>query len=199
MSRVLLLYASSYGHTCAIANVVADRLREYGHMSELIDAGAPWPPPPPIRFDAIILGSPVVYGRHARAVVQYVRRHRPLLRDQPTGFFSVGLDQRPGRAELHLARFARATGWRPWRSAAFAGGLAYPQYSRIVRLAMRQLSRWSDRSTDTSQNHVYTDWNAVLEFADQFASDLADAATVTEERLLPAPAPEPSAAGTAPP
>ena len=50
-----------------------------------------------------------------------------------------------------------------------AGRLAYSQYGWLTRRIMRRISRREGRDTDTSHDHEYTNWEAVEQFADEFA------------------------------
>jgi menaquinone-dependent protoporphyrinogen oxidase len=180
MSRVLVLYASSYGQTRAVALAIATRLRAHGHTVELADAGCgPDRLPPPDDYDGVVLGSRVELGRHDRVLLAYVAQHRERLATMPTGFFSVSLAAAgPGRDPAgYIARFFDETGWRTSRAVAIAGALRYPAYGWLTRLIMKQIARRHDRPTDTRRTHEFTDWPQVARFADGFIAELADFAT----------------------
>lgn len=73
-----------------MADQLAARLRACGHEVEVADArGCRLPPPQD--YDAVILGSRVKHGMHARPIREYVREWGPELETIPTEFFSVGL------------------------------------------------------------------------------------------------------------
>src|SRR5438067_2060670 len=92
MSRVLILYASHYGQTRAIAEHIAQRLRLRDHDVDLVDAGATADRlPPPEDYDVVVLGSRVELGRHGSDVLEYIRAHRDELAKMPTAFFSVSM------------------------------------------------------------------------------------------------------------
>lgn len=188
MSRILIVYASSFGQTHAIADAIASRLRERGHTVEEADAGAAAPLAPPSDYDAIVIGSRIQYGKHAAAIVDYVRRHKGELANRPTSFFSVSMAAANGGADPngYLERFTADAGWRAARAVAFAGGLPYRQYGRILRFVMKQISKRAGHTTDTSKDHVFTDWLAVARFADEIAADLRAEPTPPAPRLTPA-------------
>lgn len=175
MSRILVAFASSMGQTRAVADHVATRLRARGHTVELADA-AYGLPPPPAGFDAVALGARVRFGRHSPAMVEYARLHRAALAALPTGFFSVSMSAAQARAGAdpngYLARFFTEAGWHPTVARAIGGALHYRRYGRILRFVMKQLARRGGHSTDTSRDHVYTDWTAVDDFTDELAHRL---------------------------
>jgi len=177
VSRVLIVYASAHGQTRAIADAIADRLRQRDHVVELGDAAAGmWGLPPPDDYDAVVLGSRVQLGRHAPAIAEYVRLHRSALFDVATAFFSVSMSaaQRGKGTDPngYIRRFFEDNAWHPMRWVAFAGALRYRRYGRVLRLVMKLIARAGGHSTDTSRDHDYTDWAAVSDFADAIDGDL---------------------------
>ena len=94
----------------------------------------------------------------------------------PSAFFSVSLaahgDMENARA--YVEKFEQETGWRPTQVGLFGGALLYRQYGFLKRLMMKKIV--SDKpgglSTDTSRDHVYTDWDEVKRFAEAFLERL---------------------------
>jgi menaquinone-dependent protoporphyrinogen oxidase len=174
MSRVLIVFASSFGQTRAIAEAIGARLRVRGHTVELADARSAAPLASPSDYDAVVLGSRVQFGKHAEEIVDFVRRHKAELVQRPTSFFSVSMAAAAGGADPagYLGAFFAATTWRAPRAVAFAGALPYRRYGRVLRFVMKMISRRAGHATDTSKDHVYTDWSAVTAFADAIADDL---------------------------
>ncbi len=190
MLSILIVFASHYGQTRKIAERIAARLRAAGHEVELTDAGSKQVPPPQ-DYDAIVLGSRIEMGRHAKTVRNYITAHRDDLRTIPSAFFSVsmaaaGPDAGPD-PEGYLASTFRELEWTPSHSVAFAGGLPYRKYDWLTRLILKLISRRAGHTTDTSQNHEFTDWNRVEQFASEFARMLPDEPPVLAVR---SPAPE---------
>ncbi len=175
MSRILVLYASSHGQTRAVAEALGGRLRDRGHVVELADGASGLRClPPPEDYDLVVLGSRVEYGKHAPTIGAYIAHHRERLTAMPTAFFSVSMAaSEPGPDPAgYLARFTAATGWRATRAVAFAGALRYTSYGWFTRFLMKLIAWRRRRPTDTSRDHVFTDWDAVSRFADEVASDL---------------------------
>ena len=67
-----------------------------------------------------------------------------------------------------MERFYETTGWHPDRAQPVAGALMYREYGLIVRWMMRRIARSTSGDTDTSRNHVYTDWDALDHFVEDF-------------------------------
>jgi menaquinone-dependent protoporphyrinogen oxidase len=172
--RILVAYASHYGQTRAVAHRIAQRLRENGCAVDVVDGRSPIPSP--VRYDAVVLGSRVEMGRHASVVLAYIRHHRGELARMPTAFFSVSMaaakrDAGDDPSGYLMDTFAELE-WCPTESVAFAGALPYRRYDWLTRLVMRRVSRSAGHTTDTSRNHVYTDFAAVDAFARRFVRRL---------------------------
>jgi menaquinone-dependent protoporphyrinogen oxidase len=69
----------------------------------------------------------------------------------------------------YLAAMFDSVGWRPPLTAAFAGALKYRRYNFLLRFVMKRIAKAGGHATDTSRDHVYTDFARVLEFADRAA------------------------------
>jgi menaquinone-dependent protoporphyrinogen oxidase len=172
MARILVLFASSHGHTRDIAWAIERHLRRRGHVVDLADVRQS--APDPSEYDLAVLGSSVELGRHARAIRGYIRRHREALGRLPSAFFSVSMSAVDGHDDS-IAGLTAATGWHPGRSTCFAGGLPYTRYNPLLRFIMKRISAKAGHTTDTTRDHDFTDWAAVR----AFAGDLADAADRT--------------------
>jgi menaquinone-dependent protoporphyrinogen oxidase len=178
MSRVLVIYASHYGQTCVIANRIAQRLREaHRHEVDVADAGAGWKRlPAPDGYDAVIVGSRVELGRHAPAIISYLKDHRGTLARITSGFFSVSMSaSKQGTSrdpEGYMGKLFADLAWSPTESVSFAGALPYRKYGWFLRLTMKRISKRAGHTTDTTRDHVFTDYVAVAAFADRIAERL---------------------------
>lgn len=175
MSRILIGYASTYGQTRRIADALAGELRRAGHEVELADAMIARPPPVE-DYDAVVLGSRVQFGVHARPILDYIADHRAALDAVPSYVFSVNMAAASNPApdpEGYLGKLFTVTHWRPRAAVAFAGALPYRSYGWLLRFVMKRISRRAGHATDTSRDHEYTDWLAVKRFAADIARDLA--------------------------
>ena len=57
-----------------------------------------------------------------------------------------------------LDAFTTEHGWKPNMTASFAGALKYTQYNWLKRALIKHIAKKEGGSTDTSQDHEYTDW-----------------------------------------
>jgi menaquinone-dependent protoporphyrinogen oxidase len=172
LARILVLYASHFGQTHAIAERLARHLRKYGHEVDLADARHR--PPPPQDYDLVVIGSRVEMGRHAPEVRRYITLNREALAAMPTGFFSVSMAASSPHATAdpsgYMAALFDDTGWHPSWAVALAGALPYRQYGWLLRFIMKRISRSAGHTTDTSRNHVFTNWQRVRELAEDIAA-----------------------------
>jgi hypothetical protein len=107
--RVLVIHAQSR-YTRPVADALAHELSRDGFTVEIADADTR-AAPPPADYDAIVIGSRVRFGGHARAIVDYIAHHREALATMPAFLFAVSRD-----GHAHVGRLRRATGWLPTRS-----------------------------------------------------------------------------------
>ncbi|MFE1785660.1 flavodoxin domain-containing protein [Streptomyces sp. NPDC059506] len=86
--RILVAHASKYGATEAIAERIAERLREAGHEAEarpVEEVGDT------VGYGAFVIGSAVYFGKWLAEAARFVRRHRAELADgRPVWLFSTG-------------------------------------------------------------------------------------------------------------
>lgn len=181
MARVLILHASHYGQTASIAQRIAQTLRGEGHIPVLVDS-AQVLATQVTACDAVVIGSPIRFGRHDAALQRVVHENAGELNRMPNGFFSVSLSaSRPGKtmrdAQRCVDEFVSATGFQPRICALFGGALAYTRYPFWLRWLMRFVSGRQGGSVDTTRDHEYTDWSAVEAFARELAGSLASAGT----------------------
>jgi len=169
MSRALIIYASSHGQTREVAYRIATRLHRQAFTVVVADTGDPVHLPPPAGFDLVIVGSRIQFGRHASSVIAYLHQYREQLEATATAFFSVSMAAANGGDDPngYLATMFERIGWRPPVAGAFGGALKYRRYNFLLRYVMKRIALAGGHTTDTSRDHVYTDWARVDAFADQ--------------------------------
>lgn len=182
MKQVLVLYASTHGHTAKIAERIARALEQAGAPAEVRRADAKVDVAPS-GYAAVVAGGSIHAGHHQRELVEWARRHATSLGAMPSAFFSVSLsaaddaDEARATARRYVDEFVEETGWTPARTASFAGALQYLEYDFFTRLLIKMMMHRGGHPTDSSQDYEYTDWDAVERFGRQVAA------------LLPLPAP----------
>lgn len=179
MARVLLIYATTEGHTTKIAQAIATQLRMDGHSIQVLSSAELPAKFDGGRFDGVIIGASVHASHYPRQLTEWVKENSSALGTVPGAFFSVCLGileaKNPKTQEAEwriIENFYNGTGWKPARTATFAGALLYSKYGWLKRRIMRRIAARAGGDTDTSRDYEYTDWNQVREFSRGFAKSL---------------------------
>lgn len=175
MSRILILYSTTDGHTQTICNRLQETIARQGHQVEVMamDGGDPVSIEP---FDKIVIGASIRYGKHQQLVYDFIDQHGDLLAARPSAFFSVNLVARkPGRdqpdSNPYVKKFLRQIAWTPRHVAIFAGKLNYPIYTWLDRNIIRLIMFITKGPTDPTTVKEFTDWEKVQAFG-QLVSDM---------------------------
>lgn len=202
MQPILIAYASREGHTHRIADHIVQIVTGRGHEAALLNVFDLHQPVDLGEFGAAILAASIHAGLHEDAMVRFVKLNRLALEALPTAFLTISLteatvedesrseEERAEAAEqveAMVRRFFEDTGWAPDRLKPVAGALMYTKYGFVLRWAMRRIARDVGVDTDTSVDHVYTDWEALDQFVQGFLTELEAAAA----RLRPTAEPPP--------
>lgn len=183
--NILIVYGTTEGQTRKIATFLADCLRTRGEVVTLIDSTDL---PQDLKVDdvdAVIVAGSVHNGRHQAALFQFVRDRRAALQAKPTAFVSVSLsmasDDKEDRLDAAVCadRFIEAAEWTPSVTHLVAGALRYTQYDFFKGWILRMIASAKGASTDTSQDHEFTDWNDLEDFASAFLTEVAEHADWT--------------------
>jgi menaquinone-dependent protoporphyrinogen oxidase len=179
MSKILVLYGTTEGHTASIATSIGDTLTALGFDVDVVRAGSV--DPPPSAFDGVIVAASLHAGRYQKAVGRWIRAHRAELGAKPTAFVSVCLavaSKRPkaiAEVDAIIKRFIQEIGWTPTVTKAVAGALLYTKYNLFIRWLMKRMAAAEGGDTDTSRDYDYTDWNDLRDFAGEFGRRVAAA------------------------
>jgi menaquinone-dependent protoporphyrinogen oxidase len=175
--RNLIVFASHEGQTEQIAERIHQRLLDHSMPSDVLDVVNHTATEIQVEaYDAVLVGSPMHFGRHDPRIRFFIEHNRDLLNEIPTAFFSVSLasasKKRKERAEAdRLANeFLQSTEWTPAVMDCFAGALKYSKYGWLKRQIMHRIAQRAGAETDVDQDYDYTDWERVDEFADRFAT-----------------------------
>ena len=186
--NILILYTTLEGQTAKIAGQIANNLRQK-HHHVVTQAGDHLPGDfEPETYDAAIIGGPIHMGRYPRAMKKFVMQHNDWLNKNPSALFTVCMainSQSPEsrqQAINYAEKFITETQWNPAKMVIFAGAVKYTQYGLITRYIMKRISKSEGGSTDTSQDHEYTDWDDVKNFSLRFA-EILEAAQADEVEI----------------
>ena len=168
MASILIVHASTDGHTVKICQYLRDIIGSSRHRVCLRELNEPVMPDL-ADFDTIVVGASIRYGHHARKVYQFIRINTHILNKRKNAFFSVNLVARKaGKNQPHnnpyMKLFLARIHWRPQHLAVFAGKLNYPLYGFWDRQIIRLIMRLSGGPTDPATVVDYTDWRQVEAF-----------------------------------
>jgi menaquinone-dependent protoporphyrinogen oxidase len=184
MKPVLVLYASTHGHTAKIAERIAEALEHAGATVDLRRADAK-DDPAPHEYAAVVMGGSIHMGHHQRELSRWARAHATSLTAMPSAFFSVclaaadGTDEARAATRKYIDDFVEETGWTPARTASFAGALQYLEYDFFTRLLIKMMMHRGGHPTDSSQDYDYTDWDEVVRFGHRIVDLLSATAPVS--------------------
>lgn len=173
MASTLVIYATTDGHTRRICERLAAQLTSATDsvtLTPIEGARAEQLP----RFDRIVIGGSIRYGRHGAPLRAFVAANARVLSERRSAFFSVNLTARkPGkdRADTnpYVRRFLAQTRWDARIADVFAGKLDYPRYGWLDRQVIRFIMLITGGPTDPRAVVEYTDWQRVAAFARQVA------------------------------
>jgi menaquinone-dependent protoporphyrinogen oxidase len=187
MLPVLVVYATREGQSRRIAEHAAARLERRRIAARVLNA-ADLPHPFALDcYSAVLLVAPVHAGKHPREMRAFLRGRRAELQRLPVRLLSVSLsqagveDERASQAQRSKAArdvhhltdvLCKDTGFPASKVSPVAGALAYTQYSFLKRIVMRRIARQAGGSTDTTRDHIYTDFARLDAIVDQFADEL---------------------------
>jgi menaquinone-dependent protoporphyrinogen oxidase len=168
MSRILIIYSTTDGHTLKICERLQQVAQDLGHEVMLMpvqDAGMH----DLAEYDKIVIGASIRYGKHNRQVYELVRRHQQALDARPNAFFSVNVvarkpEKRSPDTNPYLKKFLRQIAWKPQNLAVFAGKIEYRRYGLFDRWMIRLIMWITHGPTDPDSNIEFTDWHDVERF-----------------------------------
>ena len=178
MAKILILFGTDHGHTRKIANRIAEVTRERGHEVELVQGNKAPSGFSPDGFDAAIIGTSIHMGLHQISVRKLVKENLTAFERIPSAYFCVCLTacgtrpQDTAQVERYINDFTKYTGLHPMKVTAFAGALKYTDYNFFRRFIAKLVARRVGADTNTKGEYEYTDWDAVTQFAEEFADSL---------------------------
>lgn len=179
MKSLLVAYGTQEGHTAEVAGFIGGIARDAGYGAEVRRCRDLPPGFALAGYSGIVVAAPMHSQKYEASVLDFVRQHGADLEVFPSAFLSVGLVPtlpaflRNKAAAGVIANLVKETGWRPARVLMVAGALRYREYRPRVRLAMRLFMALLGGPTNTSRNHVLTDWGAVKRFTGEFLASVS--------------------------
>ena len=170
MSSSLIIYSSTDGHTKTICERITNFSRDGNLIKTIslnetakIDIS---------KFDKIIIGASIRYGRHSKELYKFIRLNKEILNKKDNVFFSVNVVARKPEKNKpdtnpYIKKFLKISKWEPKKIGVFAGKVDYPKYDFFDKYIIKFIMFITKGPTDTSQSYEFTDWAKVDDFAEQ--------------------------------
>lgn len=169
MSRILLTYSTTDGHTLEICQRIKEVVEQSGQQVQLT----------PIveamdlqiqDYSKVIIGASIRYGKHKPEVTEFINKHQRVLEGMPNALFSVNaVARKPEKnspdTNPYLQKFLRRISWQPKELEVFAGKINYPIYGFLDRQMIRLIMWMTDGPTKPTDVVDFTDWEQVDRFA----------------------------------
>lgn len=174
MSRILVLFGTTDGHTAKVARVLSDALQAHGAEVDLVNSAAHGLLPTPDAYDGVVVAGSLHVSSVQRSVRRWVKRNAASLVARPNAFVLVclGVLQQEEAVQRDVVRirerFFSHVGWHPDVVRTVAGAIPYTRYSVLKRFIMRRIASKTGGGTDTSRDYEYTDWDDLRAFASEF-------------------------------
>jgi menaquinone-dependent protoporphyrinogen oxidase len=172
MMRVLIVYGTTEGQTCKIAEQIAARVQELGQETQVCDSSALLDDLQIGAYEAIIIAASVHQQVHQETVTEFVIAHRDELKAKLTAFVSVSLsaalETDSSEAQEYVDQFVAETGWRPTKTLLLAGALRYTGYDYFKQQIVKHIVMKGRGPSDTNRDYEFTDWQALSKFVDSF-------------------------------
>jgi menaquinone-dependent protoporphyrinogen oxidase len=168
MANILIVYSTTDGHTQRICERIKRVVEAEEHKVVLAVINEK-PAFDSERFDKIVIGASIRYGKHRPAVYDFIRRNQATLESMPNAFFSVNvvarkLEKNRLESNPYLQKFLKKISWQPRKLAVFAGKINYPIYTFWDRQIIRLIMWMTGGPTDPAAVVEFTDWNKVDDF-----------------------------------
>ncbi len=173
MHKLLLLCSTVDGHTREICERMAEKLEAQG-LHPTIQVLTPEAEANLSRYDAVVIGASIRYGKHRPEVKQLIEGHVPELEGMPAAFFSVNAiarkpEKRTPEGNVYVSEFLKSISWKPPLIRIFAGKIDYPSYGLFDKYMIRLIMWITKGPTDLSKSFEFTDWDDVAAFCDDIA------------------------------
>ena len=125
------------------------------------------------KYDQIIIGASIRYGRHNPKVYKFVNKFRNILDKKKSAFFSVNVVARKPKKNTsdtnpYIKKFLKKSSWQPKKLDVFAGKIDYPSLSFINKNIIRLIMFVTSGPTNINNCYEFTDWQRVKKFISEF-------------------------------
>eukprot|EP00033_Pygsuia_biforma_P001112 GCRY01001266.1.p1 GENE.GCRY01001266.1~~GCRY01001266.1.p1 ORF type:complete len:205 (+),score=34.79 GCRY01001266.1:85-699(+) len=186
-----IVFSTSYGHTKTIAAFIQDYLKKKHNVAgDVFDLSKQDVKMAKIEdYDSLFLCSNCLKGEHSARIKSFTEDHKSVLTSKPSVFVSVGLSWTRGKlyeraketmteeqkqanekncrkTEEKTRQYMENTNLGKCRLVPVMGAVPFKQYWFPTRWLMKYICSLSGLSTDTSQDHDYTDYELLQQDID---------------------------------
>ena len=125
------------------------------------------------KYEKIIIGASIRYGRHNPRVYKFIQNNKYILDKKKSAFFSVNVVARkpekntPG-TNPYIRKFLKKTKWKPKKLGVFGGKIDYPKLNFINKNVIRFIMFVTNGPTNINNIYEFTDWGSVKKFTKEF-------------------------------
>lgn len=169
MANILMLYSTTDGHTVEICQEIQAILEQHANAVELFSINEA-ADVDLAKYDKLVIGASIRYGKHNKSVFDYVNRHQKILENLPAAFFSVNVVARKPNKNRpdnnpYMQKFLQQVSWKPAELEVFAGKIDYQKYRFFDRQMIRLIMYITKGPTDPKSVNDFTNWEQVRNFA----------------------------------
>ena len=169
MANILMLYSTTDGHTVEICQEIQAILEQHANVVELLSINEA-ADVDLAKYDKLVIGASIRYGKHNKSVLDYVNRHQKVLENLPAAFFSVNVVARKPNKDRpdnnpYMQKFLQQVSWKPTELEVFAGKIDYQRYRYFDRQMIRLIMYITKGPTDPKSVNDFTNWDQVRDFA----------------------------------
>ena len=125
------------------------------------------------KYDKIIIGASIRYGRHNPKIYEFIRNKHFILERKKSAFFSVNVvarkpEKNTPETNPYIIKFLKKSKWKPKKLEVFAGKIDYPRLSFINKHIIRLIMFVTSGPTNINNTYEFTDWQRVKKFIREF-------------------------------
>ena len=172
--KVLIVYATTEGHTRRIAHRVADWISSRGHSVGMLDSSEQPDELNPDAWEAYVLIGSIHMEKHQTSLVHFAKLHLDRLEDCPSALISASLTaaledaDSQATARSYIGTLIEQTGWIPTVSMPVGGALVYTQYDFFKKFILKLVAQKQGYPMDTTRDFEFTDYGALENFVREF-------------------------------
>ncbi|MBW8639512.1 hypothetical protein K1W69_20125 [Hoeflea sp. WL0058] len=171
--NILVIFATTEGHTAKIAKFVVAELKELGHTASSQDADAYLGGQDPADFDAVILAGSVHANRHQEMLGAFIAAHRKTIDAKKSLLLSVSLsaafEKTLAEAEGYVKDFCEELDWRPDDYLLVSGAIKHDSYGYYEEMILQDQVLPGRPVQEPDQDQELTNWEALKKSIADFA------------------------------